>query len=164
MVSSCLAYGFAAFNGGLCGECYELTFTGSSQNAGNDPGSAAIKGKQMIVQVVNIGTIGANQFDLMIPGGGVGVETTGCSTQTGWPSQLGATNGGFITQCESESSSASTQQTCVENMCSTLPSGIQAGCDWQVSWFEIANNPNLVYTKVACPSMITSMSGLPDPG
>lgn len=158
-VSSCLAYGFAAFNSGSCGDCYQLTFTGTSQNAGNDPGSAALKGKQMIVQVVNIGGIQQNQFDLMIPGGGVGAETQGCPQQ--WAgAALGATNGGFITQCETQSGNRSTQETCVQNMCSALPSGIQSGCDWQVSWFGIANNPNLVYEKVTCPSALTQASGL----
>lgn len=160
VASSCLAYGFAAFNSGNCGDCYQLTFTGTSKNGGNDPGSAALKGKQMIVQVVNIGDIDQNQFDLMIPGGGVGGNPRGCPMQWGSSVALGATNGGFITQCEGQSTNYSTQETCVQNMCSALPSGIQSGCDWQVSWFGIANNPNLVYEKVTCPSALTQASGL----
>ena len=35
-VSSRLAYGFAAFNGGSCGTCYQIEFTGSSSSGSSD--------------------------------------------------------------------------------------------------------------------------------
>jgi hypothetical protein len=161
-VSSTLSYGFAAYNGGSCGDCYQLTFTGKSFNGGNDPGSAALCGKQMVIQVVNIGGIASNQFDLMIPGGGVGGNSaTVCQTQLAVSaSALGATNGGFLTQCQGQSSSYPTQLACVRSMCAALPSGIQAGCNWFVDWYQAANNPSFTFQKVSCPSAITSMSGL----
>ena len=68
-VSDTLAYGFAAVSipGGSesswCCACYELTFT-----------STAIAGKKMIVQATNTGSdLAEGQFDLAIPGGGVGM-------------------------------------------------------------------------------------------
>jgi hypothetical protein len=160
--SSTLAYGFAAYNGGSCGDCYQLTFTGKSFNGGNDPGSAALCGKQMIVQVVNVGGIQANQFDIMIPGGGVGGNSaTVCATEFGVPvSALGATNGGFLTQCQGQSSVYATQEMCVKSMCSALPGGLRAGCNWFVDWYQAANNPSFTYQKVTCPSALTSVSGL----
>jgi hypothetical protein len=159
-VSDCLAYGFAAFNGASCGTCYQLTFTGTASHGGG-PGAAKIKGKQMIVQVVNIGGIQSNQFDIMIPGGGVGANPGTCGNE--WhlsTSQLGATYGGFLTTCESQTNQYPQQESCVTSMCATLPSGLQTGCDWIVNWYDIADNPDLVYEQVACPSAITQISGI----
>lgn len=80
-VNSTMAYGFAAVSipGGSestwCCACYELTFT-----------STAISGKKMIVQATNTGADLANgQFDLAIPGGGVGIYN-GCTDEWGAPS------------------------------------------------------------------------------
>lgn len=77
-VNSTLAYGFAAVNiaGGSesswCSACYALKFT--SGNA---------KGKTLIVQATNTGgDLGSNQFDLAIPGGGVGIFN-GCTQEWG---------------------------------------------------------------------------------
>ena len=160
-VSSCLAYGFAAFNSGSCGTCYQLTFTGTASHGGGK-GAAAIQGKQMIVQVVNIGGIQPNQFDLMIPGGGVGANANTCGNE--WnlsTSQLGATYGGFLTTCGQQSTDYATQESCVTAACSTLPSGLQTGCNWLVDWFQAADNPDLLYEPIQCPSAITQISGLP---
>jgi Glycosyl hydrolase family 45 len=159
-VSSCLAYGFAAFNGATCGTCYQLTFTGTASHGGG-PGAAAIKGRQMIVQVVNIGGLQSNQFDIMIPGGGVGVNSGTCGNE--WnlsTSQLGATYGGFLTTCEGQSGNYATQESCVTSMCSTLPTGLQAGCNWLNSWFQAADNPDLVYQQITCPAALTQISGI----
>jgi hypothetical protein len=159
-VSSCLAYGFAAFNGGSCGTCYQLTFTGTASH-GSGMGAAALAGKQMIVQAVNIGGIAADQFDIMIPGGGVGANPDTCGTE--WnlsTSQLGATYGGLLTACEQQSTDYATQKSCVKSMCSALPSGLQAGCNWLVDWYETADNPDVVYQQVTCPSALTQISGI----
>ncbi|CAF3042522.1 unnamed protein product, partial [Rotaria sp. Silwood2] len=84
-----LAYGFAAATiPGLteqqrCCACYKLDFT-----------SGPVVGKSMIVQVVNSGSdVHPNQFDLQIPGGGVGIYNA-CSSQwnapsDGWGQRLG---------------------------------------------------------------------------
>jgi hypothetical protein len=30
-------------------------------------------------------------------------------------------------------------------------SKLEAGCRWFVEWFEVADNPTIVYKEVACP-------------
>jgi hypothetical protein len=160
-----LAYGYAAFNGGSCGQCYELKFTGQSNSVANEPGSAALCGKSMIVQVINIGNIAAGQFDIMIPGGGVG-DFNACSTQWGVStSALGEKYGGLQLTCQKQSNDYATRKTCTSNACSTLftnssQSGLLAGCKWSVDWLQAADNPKVVYQSVACPSAIISKSGL----
>ncbi|KAK5165301.1 uncharacterized protein LTR77_009399 [Saxophila tyrrhenica] len=139
-VSNSLAYGFAAAHipGGTeadtCCSCYELTFT-----------STAIAGKKMIVQATNIGgDLSQGQFDLAIPGGGVGLFN-GCDDQWGAPADgWGARYGGV--------SSASD--------CNKLPQQLQAGCNFRFgSFFQGADNPNVNWRKVACPSQLTQKSG-----
>jgi hypothetical protein len=41
---------------------------------------------------------------------------------------------------------------------------LMAGCEWFIGWFGAADNPNLVYERIACPSALTQRSGLTDPG
>jgi len=141
-----LSYGFVAFNGANCGTCFELQFTGGS-----------ISGKQMIVQVVNVGNISANQFDVLIPGGGVGINNA-CQYQ--WPGlNIGSQNGGFLTAANGNGSSA---QTACHSAFTSLTNGAQlvAGCDWFAGWFASANNPNVIYKQVTCPSQLKQVSGM----
>lgn len=150
------SYGFAAFNASGCGVCYELQFTGKGNSNPNDPGSQQLAGQQMIVQVINIGNITSGQFDLLIPGGGVGAETKGCPAQWGSSTDLGATNGGLLTECKDSAS-------CLQGKCqSTFGSfpSLLAGCNWFAGWFGAADNPQLVYKQVTCPSQLTSKSGI----
>jgi hypothetical protein len=150
-VSNTLSYGFAAFNGNNCGKCYQLDFTGT----GATTAAAALKGKSMIVQAVNIGDIGANHFDLLIPGGGVGQFATGCATQFAGKN-IGATSGGMLTTCKGDA-------TCVTNMCNAAFSGkaqMLQGCLWFANWFGAADNPNIVYKEVTCPAALKSVSGM----
>jgi len=156
-VSSTVSYGFAAFNSGSCGTCYHIQFDGNSHNGGADPGAASLNGKHMIVQVINIGGIEGGQFDLLIPGGGVGAMN-GCSTQWG-NADLGATYGGFLTSCAQSGDRAS----CVLSMCQTAfgsASDLMAGCEWFTSWFGTADNPSLRYEQIACPAEIRAISGM----
>ena len=146
------SYGFAAYNGAACGTCFQLQFTGTS-NGGSATGAATLKGKVMIVQVINIGGIGSNQFDLLIPGGGVGAMTAGCKAQWG-NVDLGATYGGFLSTCSGDVN-------CARNMCNTTFAGktdLLNGCLWFTDCYRGADNPNFVYSKVTCPSQITSRS------
>ena len=155
-VSDTLSFGFAAYNGVACGTCYQIQFTGKGQYNDKDPGSMAIKDKTMIVQVINIGGIASNQFDLLIPGGGVGANNacTGGSSQ--WSgANIGDTNGGMLTSCKDSGS-------CVQQMCQSafgnMPQ-LLAGCNWVTGWFSAADNPQMVYQKIACPSEISAKSG-----
>lgn len=155
-VSSALSYGFAAFNGTQCGKCYQIQFSGSSHNAGADPGSSSLSGKQMVVQVINIGGIEQNQFDLLIPGGGVGAMNA-CSTQWG-SSDLGAQYGGFLANCTSGDRASCVRQKC-QSVFANKPD-LLAGCNWFVEWFGAADNPSLKYKEIACPQALKSKSGL----
>jgi hypothetical protein len=149
-----MSYGFAAYNAANCGVCFKLQFTGDGQY-GPSAGATAIKGQQMIVQVINIGNIGAGQFDLLIPGGGVGAMSAGCPAQLG-SVNLGATNGGMLTACNGDVS-------CTKTMCQTAfagKTGLLNGCSWFTDCFKGADNPKIIYQSVSCPSQLTSKSGI----
>jgi hypothetical protein len=150
-----MAYGFAAYNGVACGTCFMLQFTGSG-HSGVNAGAAALKGQQMVVQVINIGGIEANQFDVLIPGGGVGAMN-GCATQWGSSTDLGSQYGGLLSECSGDA-------TCMKGKCTSVfgnvSSVLKAGCDWFTGWYSSADNPALVYKQVSCPSQLSSKTGL----
>ncbi|KAK9415333.1 putative Glycoside hydrolase family 45 protein [Seiridium unicorne] len=136
-VNDQLAYGFAAttISGGTesswCCACYKLTFT-----------SGSVAGKTMVVQSTNTGgDLGSNQFDLLIPGGGVGLYD-GCLVEYG-TSLPGAQYGGISSQSD----------------CASFPQNLQAGCNWRFDWFENADNPGLTFEQVQCPDEIVAKSG-----
>ena len=147
-VSDCLSYGYIAKANPNCGGCYRIQFTGEGQYNPNEPGSKLIKGKQMIVKVSNTGSdVNGNQFDLMIPGGGVGLFNA-CSRQ--WNSNdLGAQYGGFLTDC---TGGHSEKKECVRRNCMKIPAGAaRDGCLWFVDWFEVADDPKFTSQAVDCP-------------
>lgn len=170
-VSDTLAYGYAAVSaaGDICGKCYQLEFTGTSYNAGNDPGSKALAGKTMIVQATNIGyDVGNGQIDLLVPGGGVGAFDA-CTNQWGASAdQMGERYGGFLRSCKNElgwNASHEAYKSCVMQRCENLFSrfgfeDLLNGCRWFVDWFEVADNPALVFTEVACPDALNDISGM----
>ena len=163
-VSDTLAYGFAAVNQGsdFCGRCYQLQFTGQSHNSNNDAGSQSLAGKTLIVQAINNGGVDGTQFDLLIPGGGVG-DFNACSTQWG-TSDLGEQYGGFFLACQkSNGYDYAKSKACAAAKCQSVFSGkadLLAGCNWFVNWFGAPDNPALKYQEVTCPAAITSLSGL----
>ncbi|KAG8974745.1 hypothetical protein FRC05_006905 [Tulasnella sp. 425] len=139
VISDTLAYGFAAVNlsgqteADWCCSCYKLTFT-----------SGPVVGKTMIVQASNTGgDVGGAQFDLMIPGGGVGIFTAGCTSQYGSLDGWGAQYGGVSSAAQ----------------CSNLPAALQAGCQFRFGWFMGADNPNVSWEKVTCPASLAAVSG-----
>jgi hypothetical protein len=147
-MSDCLAYGYVAKANPNCGGCYRIQFTGEGQHNVNDPGSKLIKGKQMIVKVSNTGSdVAGNQFDLMIPGGGVG-QFNACSKQWG-TSDLGAQYGGFLTNCTGD---LAAKKECVRTQCMKIPAGpARNGCIWFVDWFHVADNPKFTSQSTSCP-------------
>jgi Glycosyl hydrolase family 45 len=159
-VSSTLAYGYAAKNDGSAGKCYQLQFDGKNSNATPDAGSQALKDKTMIVQIINFGDIGQNQFDLLVPGGGVG-QNDACSAQ--WSGvDLGARSGGFLTECQQSGGDYTKIRSCVAQRCQESfgsKPALLAHCNWYVNWFGIADNPTFQYKEIACPSEITNVSG-----
>lgn len=170
VVNSTLAYGYAATQSGdVCGRCYQLDFTGQSQNSPGDPGSAALQGKRMIVQAMNIGfDVGGGQFDILVPGGGVGAFNA-CSAQWGVSnSELGAQYGGFLMACKQElgwNAPLASYKSCLTNRCNNVFGSrglttLQQGCLFYANWFEAADNPSVKYKEVACPAALTAGSGM----
>ncbi len=163
-VSDTLAYGYAAVKMGsdYCGKCYQLQFTGSSHTAASDAGSQSLKGKTMIVQAINTGGVDGTQFDLLIPGGGVG-DFDACSSQWG-SSDLGERYGGFYLACQKANAfNHAASKACAAKKCQSVFANkpeLLAGCNFFVNWFGAPDNPNLVYKEVACPAAITQQSGL----
>jgi len=169
-VSNTLAYGFAAVpaQGDICGRCYQLDFDGTGHYNANDPGSVAIADKTMIVQATNIGhDVGGGQFDILTPGGGVGLFDA-CSYQ--WnvdTNELGATYGGFMTYCQEQVGADNHEalKTCVLGRCAAVfdephLAALADGCEWYVDWYEVADNPNLHYQEVPCPASLVAISGI----
>jgi hypothetical protein len=163
-VSDTLAYGFAAVSKGsdYCGRCYQLQFTGTSHNASTDTGSASLAGKTMIVQAINNGGVDGNQFDLLIPGGGVG-DFNACATQWG-TSSLGEQYGGFFLACQKANAFDYTKaKACAAAKCQSVFASkpdLLTSCTWFVGWFGAPDNPAVLYKEVTCPAAITSLSGL----
>ncbi len=156
-----LSYGYAAASGNnyACGRCYQIQFTGTNNTNGDKKGTPGVNGKTMIVQVINNGGVQATQFDLLIPGGGVGALNA-CSTQWGSSVDLGTQYGGWLSECNGDAN-------CVQQKCQSAFSNkpeLMAGCSWFLNWFGASNNPDFVYQKIACPAALTQASGLSDPG
>lgn len=163
-VSDTLAYGYAAVNMGndYCGKCFQLQFDGRSHNGTVDKGSAALTNKTMIVQAINNGGVGTTQFDLLIPGGGVG-DFDACSSTWG-TSDLGERYGGFFLQCQKQNGfDYDKSRACAAAKCQSVFSSkpdLLAGCNWFVNWFGAPDNPSLIYKEIPCPEAITQRSGL----
>jgi hypothetical protein len=94
----------------------------------------------MIVQATNTGAdLSYNHFDLQIPGGGLGYFS-GCLSQYNGSYSWGQQYGGVSNRSD----------------CANLPTNIQDGCYWRFDWFMNANNPNITFIEVPCPTNLTS--------
>jgi len=110
----------------------------------------------MVIMVSNIGgDVSQNQFDLMIPGGGVGAFnalSNQISQNGGSSGNLGAQYGGFRTTCGPD-------KNCIRNMCNSAFSSaaladLKAGCEWYIDWFDAADNPTANSQSVTCPQAL----------
>ena len=141
-----------------------------------DEGAKRLHGKRMIVMATNVGDdVAHGQFDLMIPGGGVG-KFNGCAAQWGKGVDLGIKYGGFLSKCQGchdpgigcKPSRQPYEDTraCVSSMCEAAFGGkphladLKRSCDWFVSFYEIADNPTFSYRQVRCPEEISRRLGL----
>ena len=159
-VDGCTEMGFAfaavpASNGGQCGKCFQLTFTGKGKYS-TDGNHNAIKGKKLIIMVTNVGhDVEQGQFDIMIPGGGVGAFN-GCS-QMGWGSQ-GEQYGGLLSDCEKESNYVAAKTlSCLKNKCGSVFSNdatAKQGCLFLAEYMHAAGNPLHNYVEVECPDVL----------
>ena len=101
----------------------------------------------------------------MVPGGGVGLFNA-CSMQWGrW--SLGVQYGGFLSSCQAAHGGITTPdayesvRACVRAMCDRTFAGreerfdpLLRACRWFTEWYSLADNPNLRYRRVACPSVL----------
>ena len=166
-INDSLAYAFAATPGSgdnQCGKCFQIQFTGEWANDPKPlPTHQALKGKTMIVMSSNIGhDVSGGQFDILIPGGGVGAFNS-FSDQLGISAdQLGNRMGGLLTDCDNEiigwSATLEQWQTCLRDKCNTVFGSksklLLDGCLWQVDWYMAANNPSVLYKEVECPQYL----------
>lgn len=164
IVNENLAYAFAAVpavNGGQCGKCFALEFTGTGKYETKN-NHKALAGKTLVVMVSNIGSdVNQGQFDVMIPGGGVGLYN-GCSA-FGWGSQ-GEQYGGLLSDCEksvgysaSGNTLATKRKQCLTEKCNSVfsnDSKAKEGCLFLATWMEAAGNPLHNYYEVECPAAL----------
>jgi len=172
------AYGFAAAPTDQCGKCFKLTFNGGFEHGAPYATHAAIKGKVLIVMASNMGSdVGGGQFDILIPGGGVGAFNA-FSSQLGVSKEaLGKQYGGLLSDCEEQlkwsAGSLLQYQKCLSDKCNDVFKDpkhalLKQGCNFYSEWFMAANNPQMDYTEIACPQILidryTKGGNLPTPG
>lgn len=164
-VNDTLSYGYVAGPGstsaGACGKCYHIQFNGG--NHANDVKAThkALAGKHMIVMQSNIGyDVEQGQFDLMVPGGGVGQYDALSTMVSGSSVNWGAQYGGFLTQCQSTlgyDNTVANYQSCVKDMCAAAFTGypnLLRGCNWYADWYMAADNPTYYWEEVQCPQYL----------
>jgi hypothetical protein len=163
---STVGYAFAAVPGGgpsICGRCFELSFTGQGKYE-TKTNHKKLKGKKLVVMASNIDyDVSGGQFDVMIPGGGVGIFN-GCSGIFG--NNLGAQYGGLLSDCEnqvgwsgSDDHIYSERKKCLSQKCNTIfQNNNQAknGCLFLANFLEAAGNPLHTFKEVKCPTVLSS--------
>lgn len=167
-INDTLSYAFVAGPKGQgCGKCYHFQYDGHffNESENNKPKEThkALTGKHVIAMASNIGhdvDPSSTQFDMMIPGGGVGAFDA-LSLQVGADMRTSVANdGGFITSCQHKlgyDAHLEEYQNCVKEYCSlyfsNLPNMLQ-GCNWFADWFMAADNPNFYWEEVECPQYL----------
>ena len=170
-VNDTLSYAYVAGPGSqtTCGKCFHLQYNGSFKSASesNAPKAThkALKGKHLVVMTSNIGhDVERGQFDLMVPGGGVGAFDALSVQVNGQGINWGAGFGGFLTECQNGmkcgyDSTLQCYQDCIKEMCdaafanSGLPNLLR-GCYWFADWFMAADNPTYNWEEVECPQYL----------
>ncbi|MCQ2061125.1 MAG: hypothetical protein MJY47_06005 [Fibrobacter sp.] len=162
-VNDTLSYAFVAtsLSNAQCGQCFQLQFKGGGHN-GDKISHKPLAGKTLIVLASNTGgDVEIGQFDIMVPGGGVGMFDA-LSKQLGVSSsQLGKQYGGLLSTCQEELHDydlpAESYKSCVKKKCDALftaNKNLYEGCLWFADWFEAADNPTYYYKKVDCPKYL----------
>jgi hypothetical protein len=149
------AYGFAAaHNDNQCGTCWELTFKGTTQHAGNGDASV-LRGKKLTVMISNIGgDVGGNQLDFLVPGGGVGAFDAFSGQLNIQKSALGEQYGGLV------SAGCQGNPTCLKQKCDNVFGGtgrkewLKAGCYFYADWMGAVGNPQYNAVRVDCPAAL----------
>jgi hypothetical protein len=157
-VNDNLAYAFAASPTDKCGKCFQLQFNGGFKHGTANATHQAINGKTLIVMTSNRGgDVAEGQFDILIPGGGVGKYDAFSSQINVSTSQLGKQYGGLLSDCETENNYRSSEyKQCLTNKCNSIftDATLREGCLFYADWFEAANNPTMLYKEVDCPQYL----------
>ena len=171
------SFGFATVAPSIaqCQHCFEIVHHGAGgQFRPDDMGSKRLAGKRMIVQAVSIDPgLPEGQFDLLVPGGGVGAGRDKCDAQ--WRVKerhvdLGLRSGGFLSrcfgctepgpQCRPLTQPHEETRRCVMSMCEDAFGGtprfaaLKAACEWFAQFYEVADYPQMQYRRVQCPDAI----------
>jgi hypothetical protein len=168
VVNDTLAYAFAAVPGSqqsaYCGKCFQIQFDGGHKYEATDdhPAFKAIKGKTLIVMATNIGhDVSGGQFDVQIPGGGVGAfNALSQQLDISDNALLGETFGGLLSNCEQtmgwQPEAIAQYPSCITEKCHALfedPTLLE-GCLFMADWYEAAGNPTMLYKEVECPAYL----------
>jgi hypothetical protein len=186
IINDTLAYAFVAthYNTLACGECARLQFnTDWTYDTNPRITHRALKGKTLIVIANNTGTVDENQFDIMIPGGGLGAndcfsEQLGLAPKS-YDLELGRVSGGLLSECifgteaqngdyrdklvglgknEGTRAPLNEWQECLRQKCHRVFDGksqnLLDGCLWHAEWFMSADNPEAEWVKMPCPQKL----------
>ena len=159
-----LGFAFGAAPGAgpnVCGKCFLLTFTGQGKYE-TKLNHQKLAQKKLVVMSSNIGyDVAGGQFDIMIPGGGVGLFN-GCANILG--NNMGAQYGGLLSDCENEVGWSGSDEDiyrrrkeCLTNKCNTIFSSkplAKAGCLFQADFMEAAGNPLHSFKQIECPQVL----------
>jgi hypothetical protein len=169
-----IAYGFGATATAVCGQCFEVTFTGEYENGNPMPMHKALAGKKAIIMGRNTGGVGSNQIDFLIPGGGLG-DYDCLSEQIGLPpkskpDKLGIVYGGLLRDCIDNKAMSQFKgdwgapgvlewvQNCHRDGCmqafGEFPTLLE-GCLFHVNWMMSAPNPKATVKVLdECPQIL----------
>jgi hypothetical protein len=165
-VNEKLSYAYVAGSGKQyqygCGKCYHLQYNGGKSDGDVKKTHKALDGKHIVVMVSNIGhDVVEGQFDLLVPGGGVGAFDA-LSTQLGLTdaSVLGANGGGIGRVCFEQvgwDGEVADFQKCIIDGCEKAFSkwpNLLRGCKWYAEWYMAADNPTYNWEEVECPQYL----------
>ena len=164
-VNDTLSYGYVAGPGstsaGACGKCFHIQFNGGNHDGNIKAAHDSLAGKHMIVMESNIGyDVDEGQFDLMVPGGGVGQYDALSTMVSGSSVNWGAQYGGFLSECQSSlgyDASVASYQSCIKDMCTDAFAdypNLLRGCNWFADWYMAADNPTYYWEEVDCPQYL----------
>ena len=159
-----LGFAFGAVPGAgpnVCGRCFLLSFTGQGKYE-TKLNHKKLAQKKLVVMASNIGyDVAGGQFDVMIPGGGVGLFN-GCANILG--NNMGAQYGGLLSDCENEVGWSGSdddiyrkRKECLTNKCNTVfasKANAKAGCLFQATFMEAAGNPLHTFKEIECPQVL----------
>ena len=159
-----LGFAFGAVPGAgpkVCGRCFLLSFTGQGKYE-TKLNHKKLAQKKLVVMASNIGyDVAGGQFDVMIPGGGVGLFN-GCANILG--NNMGAQYGGLLSDCENEVGWSGSdddiyrkRKECLSNKCKTVfanKANAKAGCLFQAEFMEAAGNPLHTFEEIECPQVL----------